>query len=108
MVYQLLKLFQVNEDSYVRLLWEMKRSGRNHERNPNWGSISLIISIEKKKTSPRLVKQVLQRPQERNKGHLMLWRWRRGKGRRTESQPPRPKNKPIVVLEIVGMFNMLA
>jgi hypothetical protein len=38
----------------------------------------------------------------------MLWRWRRGKGRRRERESPRPKNKPIVVLEIVGMFNMLA
>jgi hypothetical protein len=83
----------------------MKRNGKNHRRNPNWESTSLIISIEKKKTSPRLVKQALQRPQERNKGHLKLRGRRRGKGRGRGS--PRLKNKPIVVCEIVGMFSML-
>jgi hypothetical protein len=64
----------------------MKRNGKNHRRNPNWESTSLIISIEKKKTSPRLVKQALQRPQERNKGHLKLRGRRRGKGRGSPSQ----------------------
>jgi carbohydrate-selective porin OprB len=73
----------------------MKKNGKNHGRNPNWGSTSLINSIEKKKTSPRLVKQALQRPQERNKGHLKL-RGRKREKRRGRGSP-RPKNKPIVV-----------
>ena len=69
----------------------MKRSGRNHEINLNWGSTSLITSIEKRKTKMRLVKQVLQKQQKRNKEYFKL----RGRGRRKgrERGSPRPKNK---------------
>jgi hypothetical protein len=69
----------------------MKRSGRDHERNLNWGSTSLITSIEKTKTKPRLVKQVLRKPQERNKEHLKLRGRERRKGRERGSL--RSKNK---------------
>jgi hypothetical protein len=74
-------------------------------RKSKLGEYKLDYLYREKKTSPRLVKQALQRPQERNKGHLKLRGRRRGKGRGRGS--PRLKNKPIVVCEIVGMFSML-